>query len=361
MAQLSSSSPLVGERYQVERFLGAGGMQNVYLALDNLFQRKVALKVPKDGATIARFQNSAVVSARMNHANIAKTLDYVEDSTGSYLIEELVIGCDLSQLVPSPLPYLPPSACAKIFHQLAKGLSASHRAGVVHRDLKPSNIMVVGGIALESVKITDFGIAKMAEAEIGQIADIAKGGSTSSKTVLGAIPYMAPESITDFKNASFASDVWAIAAITYELLTGKKPYGGGLVSIAAILQAAPLPKPSIISAPQFRGLGEELFAIIQTCLFKDSSQRPNAEILVKNIEQLCYRISVYELGTVSGFHPRFGKVGFLAPDNGKGVMYHKDSFYGASDVAIGDRVWFSRDDGVGNDRAMPLVKLTGKG
>lgn len=246
MAHLSPNSPPIGGRYQIESYLGAGGMQNVYVALDNLFQRRVALKVPKDGATITRFQNSAVVSARMNHANVAKTLDYVEDSTGFYLIEELVIGCDLSQMIPVPLPYLPPSACAKVFHQLAKGLSASHQAGVVHRDLKPSNIMVVGGVALDAIKITDFGIAKMAEAEIGQIADVAKGGSTSSKTVLGAIPYMAPESITDFKTASYASDVWAIAAITYELLAGAKPYGGGLVSIAAILQANPPKKPAHI-------------------------------------------------------------------------------------------------------------------
>lgn len=357
MAQLSSTSPPVGGRYQVERFLGAGGMQNVYLAMDTLFQRNVALKVPKDGATVKRFQNSAVVSARMNHANVAKTLDYIEDTTGVYLIEELVVGCDLSQVVPKPLPYLPPSACARVFHELAKGLSASHSAGVVHRDLKPSNVMIVGGTALGTVKITDFGIAKMAEAEIGQIADVAKGGSTSSKTVLGAIPYMAPESITDFTNASYASDVWAIAAIIYELMAGVKPYGGGLVSIAAILQAKPPKKPNLIDAAQFRALGEDLYELILRCLAEDPAQRPSAEQVVSSVEQFCYPVSSFEVGKVEAFHPKFGKVGFISPDEGKGVMYHRDSFYGVSNVAIGDRVWFARDPGVGRDRAMPLVKM----
>jgi serine/threonine-protein kinase len=332
-------------------------MQNVYVAMDNLFQRRVALKVPRDGAAITRFQNSAVVSARMNHANVAKTLDYVEDSSGVHLVEELVLGCDLSRIVPSPLPYLPPSACARVLHQLAKGLSASHQAGVVHRDLKPSNIMVVGGTALETIKITDFGIAKMAEAEIGQITDVAKGGSTSSKTVLGAIPYMAPESIASFKSASFASDVWAIAAIVYELLSGTKPFGGGLVSIAAILQADPPKKPALVAAPQFRGLGDELFAILLGCFTKDPDQRPSAGDLVNRVEQLCYTVRPYEFGTIEGLHPKFAKVGFLRSDSGKSVMYHKDSFYGSSNVAIGDRVWFSSDPGVGKDRAMPLVKL----
>jgi serine/threonine-protein kinase len=185
MIKVKPPSNPVGGRYEVKDWIGAGGMQNVFHAVDLVFSRDVALKVPKDDATIRRFQNSAIVSARVNHTNVAKTLDYVEDTTGYYLIEELVSGADLSRIVPDILPALPPGACAKVLHQLAKGLAASHAAGVVHRDLKPSNIMVAGGLAFTEVKITDFGIAKMAEAEIGQWADSDAKGPTSSKRFSG--------------------------------------------------------------------------------------------------------------------------------------------------------------------------------
>lgn len=345
----------VGGRYKIKKWIGAGGMQNVYHAVDLIFSRDVALKMPKDGAAIRRFQNSAVVSARVNHANIAKTLDYVEDDTGCYLIEEMVTGLDLSRLFPGALPALPPAACAKALHQLAKGLAASRGAGVVHRDLKPSNIMVSGGTGFSELKITDFGIAKMAEAEIGQWADSEGKGSTSSKTVIGAIPYMAPESITDFKSASFAADVWGVAAITYELLSGNKPFGGGLASIANILAAKPPAKPALIAAPQFQNLGEELFDIILWCLKAKPNDRPSAADLVQRMEAVCYSADDYETGTISAVRNAYW--GFIAADVGHSLMYHRDSFYGAASPAVGDKVWFARHPGEGNDRAFPIVKM----
>jgi serine/threonine-protein kinase len=330
-------------------------MQNVYQAKDIYFKRPVALKVPKEDAAVKRFERSAVVSARVNHANIAKTLDYFVDEDNAYLVEEYVDGFDLSKLVPSQIPYLPPSTAARVLHQLAKGLAASHHAGVVHRDLKPSNIMVVGGLAFAEVKITDFGIAKMAEGEIGPWASGEDKGATSSKTILGAIPYMAPESLSDFKTADRPSDIWSIGAIVYELLGGARPFGSGPTSIQRILEGKTPKPPAEIGPPQFRGLGKELYDLIVRCLEPEPAKRINADDLVKACAQLCYSVDNYELGEISANQNSY--VGFILADKGKSLMYHRDNFYGEATRAIGSRLWFGRHPGGNNDRAFPIVKM----
>lgn len=185
----------LGGRYKVKAHIGAGGMQEVYEAYDLLLCRSVALKVPKNKSAEKRFQRSAIVSAKVNHPNVAKTLDYLEEGKRAYLVEELVEGKDLSRVMREDMVIIDPMRTAYIFHRLAKGLAASHHAGVIHRDLKPSNVIAVGGSLLQEVKITDFGIAKMAEEEI---ADAVEGGDeslTASDTAIGALPYMAPEMI----------------------------------------------------------------------------------------------------------------------------------------------------------------------
>lgn len=344
----------LSDRYEVAKWLGAGGMQNVYLAQDEYFGRLVALKTPKEGAALSRFQNSAIVSARVNHSNVAKTLDYFEAQESFYLVEEFVDGADLAKVMGAGLPYLPPSTCARLLHQLAKGLSASHHAGVVHRDLKPSNVMIVGGHRFLEAKITDFGIAKMAEGEIGAWAEGEDKG-TSSKTVLGAIPYMSPESISDFKHASKPSDVWAIGAMIYELLSGALPFGKGLVSIPAILAATPPPPPAQIASAQFRALGKEVYDLILACLQKDPAVRPTADQIVQRAEGLCYALDSYELGTISRLNN--STTGFIVAKVGGDLMYHRDSFYGDNGRIVGDRLWYARHPGSGNDRAFPIVKL----
>ena len=156
----------IASRYSIVGFVGEGGMQFVYKAHDEILGRFIALKTPKDATAEKRFHRSAIVSSRVNHPNVAKTLDYVEENNRPYLIEELIEGLDLSKAILKDLDFLDPFLVAKIFHYLAKGLAASHHAGVVHRDLKPTNIMVTGKYQITELKITDFGIAKMAEEEI---------------------------------------------------------------------------------------------------------------------------------------------------------------------------------------------------
>jgi serine/threonine-protein kinase len=350
---------VIGDRYEILAYVGEGGMQEVYRAKDLLLSREVALKVPKNASAKKRFKRSAVVSARVNHANVAKTLDYVSTPQRPYLIEEFIDGRDFGEILQVFYKALDPHLVARVLHRLAKGLAGSHHAGVVHRDLKPSNVMVVGGEMFKEVKITDFGIAKMAEQEIDEAAKGGDASLTASKTALGAIPYMAPEAIRATGEAGMASDIWSIGAMTYEQLCGSRPFGAGWMAIPAILKADPPTVPAIVrEKPQFWSLGEPIFEIILSCLAKEPEDRPTADELVAKCEQLCYSLADREFGTVKVYSkPSYG---FITPLAGKDVFFHNDSIYGERRLKIGDMVWFGRHAGGGADRAFPLLKVMAK-
>lgn len=344
---------LVGDRYQVVSFVGQGGMQEVYEADDLLLSRKVALKTPKTSSATKRFRRSAQTSAKINHANVAKTLDYINSDTQPYLIEEIVYGCDLGEFLRDYVARLDPYACAQVFHHLAKGLAASHHADVVHRDIKPSNIMVVGGREFLDVKITDFGIAKMAQAELGEAVNGGGEALTQSATALGALPYMAPEMIESFSSADKPADIWSLGALAFELLIGSKPFGSGYRAVP-LIQAAVIPPipPALLVNVQFSGLVTDIYNIIIICLSRNPSSRPTADQLVTLCEALCYSISAREFGTIQRFN--YPDDGFLASDSGGSVHFHQRSVP-AGRVDVGDRVWFSRHLGEPRDRAFPLV------
>lgn len=348
------SGDFISERYQVLGFLGEGGMQYVYNAFDEVLEREVALKTPKNSSAAKRFNRSAIVAARVNHPNVAKTLDYVEEDGRAYLIEELVRGGDLEGVLLNKVTCLDPYLVAKVFHHLSKGVAAAHHAGVIHRDLKPTNIMVAGGFQLKSIKITDFGIAKMADEEL---AEAAEGGTASlamSLTAVGALPYMSPEAIETPREVGLPTDIWSIGAMMYQLVAGQLPYGGGLKAVRAILEATPLPFPSFISInPQFSALGVSICNLILACMSKDPKVRPTADELVQSVGELCYPTSPRFEGVVRDI--RYGSWGFINL-NGNDVFFHLSSVFGEL-PAIGSRVVFSKFDGGGAERAHPVVVL----
>ena len=357
---MHATGDVIGDRYKVLDFVGEGGMQEVYRAKDRLLDRAVALKCPKNKSAAKRFQRSAVVSAKVNHANVAKTLDYVEETHTSYLIEEFIDGKDLSRVLKEHVPYFDPLLAARVLHHLAKGLAASHHAGVIHRDLKPSNIMSVGGENLIDVKITDFGIAKMAEEEI--LEAIEGGGSslTASQTAIGAVPYMAPEMVRSIRDADKPADVWSVGAMIFELMSGKKPFGAGLAAVGKILHGKIPAIPNIVTSNlQFKPSGDELYGLIQKCMKIDPAERPTADELVEHCENLCYPVAPREFGTVTSVNT--SSWGFITPDAGKSVFYHIESLYGANRMALNDRVWFGRHLGGGSDRAFPILKINNRG
>lgn len=351
---LHKPGDLIGGRYEIQNYIGAGGMQEVYCALDRLLSRRVALKVPKNKSAEKRFQRSAVVSARINHANVAKTLDYLEEGKRSYLIEEYIDGADLGQILREMTPVFDPLLVARLFHHLAKGLAASHHADVIHRDLKPSNIMAAGGRYLTDVKITDFGIAKLAAEEIAEAVGGGDSSITASQTAIGALPYMAPEMIGSIANADKPADIWSLGALAYELLSGKKPFGTGLKAVPAILEGKILPLAS--SQSQFKTVMQDVFEVIKKCLVVDPSKRLTADELVQACEKFCYPITHREFGIVNKFDN--SAWGFIQPEHGKSVFFHVESIFGKSRLKVGDRVLFARHVGGGNDRAFPVIKVT---
>jgi serine/threonine-protein kinase len=352
MTGVHNAGDKVGDRYEVVGYIDEGGMQEVYHAKDLLLNRFVALKAPKNPSAKKRFQRSAIMSARVNHPNIAKTLDYFDTNERPYLIEEFIGGKDLGKILADVFPFIDPYLAAMTFHHLAKGLAASHHAGVMHRDLKPNNVMIVGGEYFRGVKITDFGIAKMAEEEIAEAVEGGQESLSASRTALGAIPYMASEIIEG--KAEKASDIWSIGAMIYELLSGSKPFGAGLRAIPAIIEAKPPPEPPLLRLhTQFRPLGQAVFKMVLECLAKDTTSRPTADQLVSECEGLCYSIEPREFGVICRFDNPYW--GFLSTSGAKDVFFHRDSFYTEAFPKMGDTLFFARYPGVGSDRGFPFI------
>jgi serine/threonine-protein kinase len=295
------------------------------------------------------------MSARVNHSNVAKTLDYFEANKKGHLVEELIEGRHLGEHLESNFAYLDPHLAARLISCLARGLSASHHVKVIHRDLKPSNILVSSDPGFNLVKVTDFGIAKLALDEMEGI-DVDDGGSiTGSQTVLGAIPYMSPEMIESAKSAKLPADVWALGAILYRTLTGDYAFGTGLKAVANILEAKVPPRPSIFdSKKQFTSLANELWEIVLMCLQKDPGDRPTADQLVQRCASLCYSSSPRSFGEV--IETRFGSQGTIMGKNGKLVFFHSDSVFGTF-PKVGARVNFASSPGSPRPRAFPVLPI----
>lgn len=348
---------LVGGRYEIERYIDEGGMQFVYAARDRLANRVVALKTPKNKSATKRFRRSAVVAAKVNHPNVAKTLDYVKEGDDRYLIEELIVGQDLSKALLRKTSFLDPFLVAKVFHHMAKGLAAAHHAGVIHRDLKPTNVMVVGAYSLSELKITDFGIAKMAEEELAEAAEGGEQTLTTSQTAVGALPYMAPEAIDTPKQVTQAADIWSLGAMIFHLLTGQQPFGAGLRAVQKIMAAEkPEPPAFVLRNPQFSLLASELLDMAYACMQKDPKARPTADDLVIRCGVLCYTVDSRIEGVVDRID--FGAYGFINSGAGR-VFFHMDSVFGTPpNLAVGDHVLFSAYAGGGSPRAYPVLKIT---
>jgi eukaryotic-like serine/threonine-protein kinase len=288
---------------------------------------------------------------------VAATLDYFEFQSRSYLIEELIDGSDLGDRLHSEFSILDPHLAAHLIHNVVRGVAASHHAGVFHRDLKPSNIMVSSDPGLLRVKITDFGIAKMAEEEIEEAFkdDVS---TTGSQTVMGALPYMAPEMVVDQKKASLPADIWAVGAILYHLISGNLPFGRGLGAVPAIVTAKLPPRPTLFDTQaHFRPLTNDLWSIVELCLQKNPADRPTADRLLELCAQLCYSNAPRRTGTISSYRGSGrGFWGFIDVDEDGSVFYHRDSFYGES-VQVGMRVNFADFSGAPQARAFPVLPL----
>jgi len=352
---LEPGSYICDERYHIDSFINEGGMQEVYKAFDGHLNRDVVIKVPKNPAAVRRFKRSAILSAKVNHPNVAKTLDYFELDNMFYLVEEFIDGDNLGN-IRRLLPVMDPYVVAHIMHNLMKGCAVAHHVGVVHRDLKPSNIMIGGKLGFQGIKITDFGIAKMAEEELDAAIAGGEATITTSSTVMGALPYLSPEMVKGPRLADKPSDIWALASISYELLTGEKPFGATLAAVQKILSVETPTLPEWIkNKRQFSGLATEIYKIILSCFKSNPEDRPTANDMVILCEGLCYQPVARDSGRVKNY-PR-SLYGFITSKKGERVFFHTDSVYSNSDPPVGAHVWYSRFAGNPYSRAHPVIVL----
>lgn len=347
---------VIGGRYSVQHYHAEGGMQLVYKAHDLLTDRIVALKTPKNNSASKRFKRSALVAARVNHPNIAKTLDYVDEDGRSFLIEEFIEGADLSKSILENTPSLDPYTAAKLFHHLAKGVAAAHHVGVVHRDLKPTNVMIAGGYNLSSVKVTDFGVAKMAQSELEEA--VAGGDETMllSNTAVGALPYMAPEAIETPRNVTTKADIWSLGALAFQFVTGVLPFGQGLAAVTKIVAGQPNEIPAfVLKNPQFKPLATQILNLSSSCMKKDVSARPTADELVVLCGDLCYNTAPKEHGTVRHIADH-KKWGFIEGPEGD-VFFHTSCVYGF-ELKLGDKVIYTKhlSGAAAAPRAYPVIR-----
>jgi serine/threonine-protein kinase len=346
-------------RYEVLDFYNEGGMQEVYIAQDRTLKRRVALKTPKTDSATKRFDRSAKVSAKVRHPNVAATFDYFEYKAKPYLIEELVSGSDLKRRLDTEFLYLDPHLAAHVINHLARAMAAAHHAGVAHRDLKPSNVIVSADPALSIVKITDFGIARMADEELASGIEAWEKDDTSvtgSQTLVGAIPYMAPERFEDPRKVLLKSDIWATGAILYHLLQGDPPFGRGPAAIGKILGTAKFDPPTLFGKfPAFSQLEVAIWKIIRDCLSKDPAKRPSADRLVELCADLCYSTEPRLVGVIESFADGTGDWGFIGTKSGS-FFLHRTEFYGIG-LKAGVRVNFMPHEGEPRKRAAPAIPL----
>ncbi|MGH9847189.1 MAG: protein kinase domain-containing protein, partial [Blastocatellia bacterium] len=268
--------------YRILSPIGAGGMGEVWLALDTNLDRRVAIKLLPiqfnfNTERLQRFVREAKAASALNHPNIITIYEIGEITTPSgktrFIATEYIEGVTLRKRISDGL--LGQSEALNIAIQIASALDAAHQAGIVHRDIKPENIMVrPDGL----VKVLDFGLAKLAQpprAEVNSAAPTIGLVKTEAGTVMGTVAYMSPEQARGYE-VDLRSDIFSFGILLYEMVGGARPFTGATASdvIASILKTDPSPLPE--DAP------DELQRIVGKALQKEADARYQS---AKGIEQ----------------------------------------------------------------------------
>jgi eukaryotic-like serine/threonine-protein kinase len=247
-----------GGRYELSSRIAIGGMGEVWEATDRIIGRMVAIKILKDEylgdpGFLERFRAEARHAALVNHEGIANVFDYGEEDGSAFLVMELVPGEALSAMLERERT-LPVDRVLDYVSQTALALHAAHEAGLVHRDIKPGNLLITPD---RRVKITDFGIARIAD----QVPLTATG------QVMGTVQYLSPEQASGHP-ASPSTDIYSLGIVAYESLAGKRPFTGESQVAIAMAQINDTPPPLDETIPV------NVRNLVMSCLAKDPKDRP---------------------------------------------------------------------------------------
>ena len=258
-------------QYTLEQKLGEGGMGMVYRASHAMMRRPTAVKLlplEKTGeASLARFEREVQQTARLTHPNTITIYDYGRTPDGVfYYAMELLDGASLEAVVERDGPQ-PPGRVVRVMEMVAGGLAEAHKLGIIHRDIKPANIFLCRqGGEFDIAKVLDFGLVKVVEGP--QDANLTHDG-----VVTGTPQYLAPEALTDPDTIDGRSDLYALGAVGYFLLTGEQVFTGNIVEICGHhLHTEPIPPSERLG----RELPFELEAVVMQCLAKKPDDRPQS-------------------------------------------------------------------------------------
>lgn len=250
---------VLDERYRVRRRIAYGGTAAVYLGTDERLDRDVALKIihphfAHDPRFVQRAQREAKAAARVHDPHVVAVLDQGHTRDGVvYLVLEYVAGPTLRELIAREAP-MSPARTLELLIPVLRGLAQAHRCGLVHRDVKPENVLVTSGGV---VKVADFGLTRAVDEH------------TVTSTVLGTVGYAAPELVGDGP-IDQRSDVYSVGIMTYEMLTGARPYTGTALQVANAHVSRDVPAPGRITGGIPPGLDE--FVLRSTA--RDAARRP---------------------------------------------------------------------------------------
>jgi serine/threonine-protein kinase len=291
---VASANPEQVGRYKILERVGRGGMGVLLRGIDPVLDREVAIKLmlvdfSEDAEQMRpRFYREALAAAKLQHPNIVTVFEFAEDGTTPYIVMEFLRGTSLAARMTSPLP-LTLDEKLSIIAQLCSALHYAHAQGVVHRDIKPANIFLLPD---GSVKLLDFGIAKLATSTMTRQGD-----------VLGSASYMSPEQVSGSPSIDGRSDIFSTGVVLYELLANRKPFNAETLTatVVQILQEDP---PSLDTVAP--GLPAQLVAAVTRALAKDPARRfANAGELGKELQWIRQALQSSNQGAVALDETRF--------------------------------------------------------
>lgn len=329
-------------KYTVVKEIGQGGMGAVYLAVDKLLNRKVAIKElkmddhkKKDpdaySVTIKRFQREAQILAQLNHKNIVSVYDVIEQNGSQYIIMEYLNGKDLEQILEQLGGVMPLDQAASIIADTCLALDYIHQRSIIHRDIKPSNIFILeDGV----VKLTDFGVTK----------DLNSMTMTVDGSLVGTIAYASPEQ--DSRELDGRSDVFSLGVVLYEIVTGQKPFTGDTIaSVLLKIATKEPPKPSEVN-PKIHKMLEN---IIVKAMAKTPAKRYQSAMEMNNdLNEYRAALANNTTSLLSGMKPNDS---FMS--SGKTVDYNVKSV-----AKGGTQPLLNSQPVIGNPNSQPPIKST---